>query len=465
MNGLDPIIATTLATRIDSLLNAVSGSVGSTQPSTGAPQNVSTPVPSTGAGANQAGQAGNNQAPTSAATSLSNTALTLAAILRLDAALLAGTGPQQQTTLLQTPPSEANASAEQSAAAGAQTAAQSTEASLAEAALETPTTLLEAAAADGTANSGAAALSAEAGTSADAATDLSAALSTAATTASAATQPTAGSDALSAALNNALQQTLGNSGLFYESHLAQWLSGERSSDSLQNEPQAQLGNNVNTATPATPGQSGPSPLADKLSESISNFFSAGASAGEANGASSPGAAAVAGAARSGLEQAGVPIHPDSVALVRQQLDLLATSHYQWNGQAWPGTKMSWEVERRDGEGGTAADGTQVWHTRISLELPQLGKVDAVLALSGSQLTARITASPESAPTLSNGSNEFRRRAAQAGIDLTSLQIRSATDTPEEVSTDLAPLADSAPTFTPSADTAVLLQAYARGGRR
>lgn len=474
MNGLDPIIATTLATRIDSLLNAVSGSIGSTQPYTGAPETVSTPATTGGAGTNQTGQADANQAPSSAQTSLSNTALTLAAILRLDAALLSGTGPQQQTTtLLPTPPSQAGEfTAADEAASGAQTAAQTaaqiaaqaTEAGVAQAALENPAALLDGAV-DGS-GAASASLAAEADGAEAAQT---ANLATAGTAASAlAALATPGSDALSAALNNALQQTLGTSGLFYESHLAQWLSGERSSDSLQNEPQAQLGNGTAAGTAANAAQNGASPLADKLSESITNFFTASAaSGGEANAAN---AAALSSAARSGIEQAGLPLHPDSIALVRQQLDLLATSNFQWSGQAWPGTSMNWEIERRDGDAGAAPDGTQVWHTRISLELPNLGKVDAVLALSGSQLSARVTANPQSAATLSGSSNEFRRRTAAAGIDLTSLQIRRAdeSDAGEAAGTaasDGAANAAKAPAFSPSPDTAVLLQAYARGGRR
>ncbi len=450
MNGLDPIIATTLATRIDSLLNAVSGSVGTTQPYTGAPETVSTPTPATGAGTNQAGQAGNSQTPSSAETSLSNTAMTLAAVLRLDAALLSGTGPQQRTTLLSTPPSQASEfTAADEAASGAQ------------AALESPAALLDAVVADGSTATAAALLASEA----DADVAQTASLATAGAAASAlAALANPGGDALSAALNNALQQTLGNSGLFYESHLVQWLSGERSSDSLQSEPQAQLGNS-NAGAMAGVGQNGASPLGDKLSESITNFFTA--SGGEANAAASPAAASLSSAA-----QAGVPLHPDSVALVRQQLDLLATSHFQWNGQAWPGTSMNWEIERRASDTGSVPDGTQVWHTRISLELPHLGRVDAVLALSGSQLSARVTANPQSAVALSGGSNDFRRRAAAAGIDLASLQIRRAderagSDTADAAGAVSAPLASTAeaPSFTPSPDTAVLLQAYARGGRR
>lgn len=50
----------------------------------------------------------------------------------------------------------------------------------------------------------------------------------------------------SAELADSLAKTLSQSGLFYESHLGQWVEGERSLDQIKQEPQNQLG----TDTPA-----------------------------------------------------------------------------------------------------------------------------------------------------------------------------------------------------------------------
>ena len=33
------------------------------------------------------------------------------------------------------------------------------------------------------------------------------------------------------------------------------------------------------------------------------------------------------------------IHPATLPLVRQQLDLLATEQFRWTGEAWPGAKL------------------------------------------------------------------------------------------------------------------------------
>jgi hypothetical protein len=117
-------------------------------------------------------------------------------------------------------------------------------------------------------------------------------------------------------------------------------------------------------------------------------------------------------------------------LVRQQLEVLSEGQFRWAGEAWPGTPMDWEIERRahDGAAPDSAEGT-TWRTRISIELPSLGRIDAELSLNAQQLSARIKAAPSGAATLINGSADFRRRAAAAGLDLRAFQVlqaRSAT---------------------------------------
>jgi len=470
MNGLDPIIATTLATRIDSVLNAVSGSVGSIAPSTrGTQEAAPATVPNPGAGT--AAPAANQ--PSSTQTTLSNTALALDAILRLDTSLLGSTGAQPQTTLLSTPPSQAssftaNLAADENLNANAQASAGAAEdisnlatllgnsstgtadpaADLAAATTADPAaatanpqalatnaedlnnleTLL-----NSTGAAGSTANPATAGLTGNTAANAAAAASTTAAASLATLTGATSSDPVVNALSTALQQAVGNSGLFYESHLAQWLSGTRSSDSLQDEPQAQLNNSAQSAGAQAQIPSG---LNNRLTTTLANFLNpSSAQAGNnAGGAQTTSAtAAMLTAAKTGSEPAGLPIHPDSVALVRQQLDLLSTSQFQWNGQAWPGAPMNWEITRHDDDSGdssnsqASADG-QIWHTRISLELPGLGRVEAQLALNAKQLTARISASPSSASTLSNNSADLRRRTAAAGLDLLSLQIRQAGST-------------------------------------
>ncbi|NML32032.1 flagellar hook-length control protein FliK [Paraburkholderia antibiotica] len=293
-----------------------------------------------------------------------------------------------------------------------------------------------------------------------------------------------------AALAAALARTVGDSGLFYEAHLAAWLVGQRSPAELAGEAQNRLVAGLavtpgwsdaddGTAVPgagAWPSQTGAS--ADDMATAMPRG-NPGNPGGTANGAlgnfagapTDPNAAAhampsilTAQAARlaagevlassvsdlngqsthAGLH-GGAPqtadadatqnaqamaaaVHPATVPLVRQQLDLLATGQFRWSGEAWPGARLDWTVEQDGDEwdrsgGGLASEDDQPWRTRLTLSLPTLGTVDAELTLTGMRLTARVQASPNGAARLSTQGDSFRQRLAAAGIELQGLTIR------------------------------------------
>lgn len=108
---------------------------------------------------------------------------------------------------------------------------------------------------------------------------------------------------------------------------------------------------------------------------------------------------------------------ESVTLVRQQLDMLVNPQFQWNGMAWPGAPMEWQVEERatqQAPGEAAAPST--WHTHLRLTLPLLGTVDVTLGLSGQQLQARVLAdSSDAASTLAGEGEDLRQRLAAVGL--------------------------------------------------
>jgi hypothetical protein len=260
-----------------------------------------------------------------------------------------------------------------------------------------------------------------------------------------------------AELAAALEQTVNESGLFYESHLAEWLSGGYPADALANEPQTRLAGQT-LQLPLDWGQSS----ADSNAGGTPAWLaSGGAGTGGAGwlphelppqfslptgphaGAASDGAA-WRGASASGFDdtqaaRTGTPtpdlrasiaasLHPATIPLVRQQLDVLATQQFRWTGEVWPGAKLDWTIEpereRRNRPGDAdEADAQQRWRTRVTLALPTLGTVDADLVLTGSQLVVRVQASPGGAARLVSGGAAFGRRLQAAGIELAGLQIR------------------------------------------
>ncbi|CAD6557128.1 hypothetical protein LMG27952_06289 [Paraburkholderia hiiakae] len=263
-----------------------------------------------------------------------------------------------------------------------------------------------------------------------------------------------------AALAASLAQTVSTSGLFYEAHLAQWLRGQLSPAELADEPQNRL-----------LGAHSQLPLdwsldADDIDDvQWTETFSdapggARADAGNASNAASAANAALARAfpaladphgeaataqtqARAALadtllpamhdaaaQAAGPSVHPAVIPLVRQQLDLLATGEFRWNGEAWPGVRVDWSIQQDDYDardarsGASGADAEDIpWRTRLTLALPKLGTVDAELTLTGSTLAVRVQASAGGAARLTAQSESLRGRLEALGLTLAGLSIR------------------------------------------
>jgi hypothetical protein len=107
------------------------------------------------------------------------------------------------------------------------------------------------------------------------------------------------------------------------------------------------------------------------------------------------------------------------------LEALASQTYIWNGQAWPGQAMRWEIveenggqPRQDGEAEQAP-----WQTRLTLTMPQLGEVRAALRISGGELTLSLsTLSNEAAIQLANGGDGLRNQMEAAGLKLSGFTV-------------------------------------------
>jgi len=215
------------------------------------------------------------------------------------------------------------------------------------------------------------------------------------------------------ALGQALRQALQGSGLFYESHLTDMVFGRATPAQLRSEPQAVLGKNPPTQDPA--------PSRPRASAAPSGR---------------PGADAAPSTGGSSSPAPGTPvsgIHQDLTVLVRQQLDVLANQTLTWQGEAWPGTPMEWEVER-DPYGGDPESAVSTWATRLKLDLPRLGLVDARLNLAGDQIVLQLIA-PHSAAEINDSSDALRSRLLAAGLTLSNLSV-SVVEPRPEIPTDI-----------------------------
>ena len=203
----------------------------------------------------------------------------------------------------------------------------------------------------------------------------------------------------------ALKEAVSKSGLFYESHQAQWAAGEKPLADILREPQGRLSEArafTNLATAVGPCASADPAQAAKASTSqlltISNSLVA-----------------------DGKE----PVHPQTAPLVQQQLDVLDTRQLVWQGQVWPGQELRWQIEERAAQEGEA-DAPREWQTQLNLHLPKLGEVNALLKITpqGGIRIALTAHSPEVAQTLRAASAALNQNLDLAGLQLIQLEVTS-----------------------------------------
>ncbi len=173
----------------------------------------------------------------------------------------------------------------------------------------------------------------------------------------------------SAAIAHALQAGLEHSGLFYESHLADWIAGQRSTSAIRAEPQA-----------ASP------------------------------------------------DNAGV-----LAAIVHAQLDLLDHGQLRWQGELWPGQLAELWLQRDahqaedphqpqpdNAEPGTPDDARsgRRWQARLVTTLPVLGKISTQFTLQGDRIELKLSsAEPGTATTLQSASAQLAGMLHHSGLQL------------------------------------------------
>jgi hypothetical protein len=246
------------------------------------------------------------------------------------------------------------------------------------------------------------------------------------------------SAARAAALNNAapqpgplaqaLRQAIETSGVFYESHISDAAYGQRSIAQVRAEPQANL--DASQAPPISTPVPKQSILADNPRFNLPT--GAAPTMAQADGLPSTGSAPTWSASSPAHAPAAPPgIHPDAALLVRQQLEVLANQTLAWEGTAWPGTDMWWEIRRDQGEEAMAAgaDAPTAWATRVVLTMPRLGTVEARISLSGQRLGLQIVA-PESEREIAAAGNDLRKQLENAGLELAQLTVSAYAPSPE-----------------------------------
>ena len=167
-----------------------------------------------------------------------------------------------------------------------------------------------------------------------------------------------------AQLASQLQQAVAKSGLFYESHLAQWAEGKRPLGELMAEPQAQK-------SPGTP-----------------------------------------------------PTDPATAQLINQQLATQESGQLVWQGRLGPDQPMRWEITREEDDASAPerdADGPG-WHSGLRLRFALLGEVEASVSLRGTRLHIELLAAPGAAALLRADAPRLQEALGATGNELAALRI-------------------------------------------
>ncbi len=189
-----------------------------------------------------------------------------------------------------------------------------------------------------------------------------------------------------------LRNTLSQSGLFYESHQAQWIAGERRLTDLLQEPQGKLSTLIPGAGAEVAPKNAPVPMQSEglLAQSVSRM----------------------------------PVHAEAVTLVQQQLQTLDSRQLVWQGQVWQGQPMEWRVEERGArEGGVGEVEMPHWQTSLRLQLPRLGDVQAALAFTPQGLRIDLKAAEAGTAEVMRGAQDKLRRSMEAsGLNVLAMSV-------------------------------------------
>lgn len=179
----------------------------------------------------------------------------------------------------------------------------------------------------------------------------------------------------SGVLPQKLHEAISNGGAFYESHQAEWVTGQRNLSDLQNDPKSHIQQ---------------------------------------------------------LKSDPAILPPESQPIVKQQLDILDQRAIVWHGLAWPGQPLNMlikqETRTENEENGSKAandpDSTS-WRTELQLSLPSLGDLHASIQLASGKFKVHMSSDSEaSIAALQHHAEVLRARFETAGLTLNGIFVQS-----------------------------------------
>jgi hypothetical protein len=245
-----------------------------------------------------------------------------------------------------------------------------------------------------------------------------------------------------AQIASAMQNAVAFSGLFYESHVAQWANGTRLLTTLLSEPPAKLLSTPTGAPPNTPGN--PTALAtqtnhnasnnpqlptdlSKLMTSVKELVTGERSLPELLNALKTGTTATQDSPDQLAIRQDLTTNTDGVRLVSLQLDTLEQRRIVWQGELFPGQPLEWEISDDTPKRNTEDPNEQPqqsWQSTVRFSLPTLGAVSATIRLTGEHVQVNVrTVTEHTATALRTHGNMLADALGAAGTTLDSLLVK------------------------------------------
>lgn len=254
----------------------------------------------------------------------------------------------------------------------------------------------------------------------------------------------------------ALRQAISQSGMFYEAHQAQWVSGSLPKEALFAEPQGRLSTALQTPGNQPTGTSAPlsQQAASFVKEALDNAGGNPGNANDAIGTKAPAAGSLqslgvpskdfvdntpsrtpAPEMQRSVDAPPSPVKLELAPIVQNQLEALATQNFSWQGQVWPGQQMDWDITANpDRKGSLDGEEPESWKTQLRLRFPSLGGVDAVLSLKGnSDIEVSIRADNETTRhALRLNAPDLVQHLADAGLKLNQFGVSKPPSANEQI---------------------------------
>ena len=234
----------------------------------------------------------------------------------------------------------------------------------------------------------------------------------------------------SAPLAQMLQQSIMQSGLFYESHLAAWVQGQLSLQNLRAEPQ-----NASLSPVMLPVPEGPLPQTTLVSQRPRVEVSALVASQTPEHVLPDRVAGamtytqIADLGKSAIRYESASMTGDLAGLVGRQIQVLNQQQITWSGPVWPGQFVQWIVSRREEHSGENVHSPMAtpetvphWDSTLTLQMPHLGNIQAKLHLHRDMLSLAITA--DQAAALINHWGDLKAALRALGLRVTQHEIRA-----------------------------------------